>query len=74
MADDYLVILRREVSSYVPKLFDLEKIPGVNPEYVERLAAAGIKHTRHLFERAKFEHDRAELSRLTDVSDEEIEP
>ena len=72
LPNDYLVILRREVSSYAPKPFNLEKIPGVNPEYVERLAASGIKHTRHLFERAKFKDDRAELSRLTDVPDNDL--
>lgn len=72
LPDEYLVILRREVSSYVSKPFNLEKIPAVNPEYVERLAASGIKHTRHLFERAKLKDDRAELSRLTDVPDDDL--
>lgn len=64
---DYLVILRREVNSYVPKPFNLRNIPGVNPEYIERLVAVGIKHTKHLFERARSKSDRAELSRLADV-------
>jgi len=36
-------------------------------EYIERLAAVGIKHTKHLFGRAKLKRDRAELSRSVDV-------
>jgi hypothetical protein len=72
LPNDYLVILRREVSSYVPKPFNLEKIPEVNPEYIERLAASGIKNTKHLFERAKFKDGRAELSRLVDVPDDDL--
>jgi predicted flap endonuclease-1-like 5' DNA nuclease len=67
LPEDYLVILRREANSYIPKPFNLKDIPGVEPEYVERLASLGIKHTRHLFERARCKSDRAELSRLADV-------
>ena len=59
---DYLVILRREVNSYVSKPFNLNKIPGVNPEHVEKLATVGVKHTKHLFERAMSPADRAELA------------
>jgi hypothetical protein len=64
---DYLVILRREANSYIPKPVNLKDIPGVDSEYIERLAAFGIKHTKHLFERARFKRDRAELSRLVNV-------
>jgi len=69
---DYLVILRREVNSYVSKPFDLEKIPGVNPEYVKRLAAVGVKHTSHLFERAMSPADRAALAEQTGVPDDAL--
>lgn len=64
---DYLVILRREANSYVPKPVNLKDIPGVDSEYIDRLAAVGIKHTKQLFERARFKRDRAELSRLVNV-------
>ena len=64
---DYLVILRREVNSYVSKPFNLEKIPGVNPEYVETLAAVGVKHTKHLFKRAMSQTDRAALAEQASV-------
>lgn len=64
---DYLVILRREANSYMPRPVNLKDIPGVDSEYIDRLAAVGIKHTKHLFERARFKRDRAELSRLVNV-------
>jgi len=64
---DYLVILRREANSYMPKPFNLSGIPGVDPKHIERLAALGIKNTKHLFERARSKSDRAELARLADV-------
>jgi hypothetical protein len=66
---DYLVILRREVNSYISKPFGLEKIPGVNPEYVEKLSAVGIRHTKHLFERAMSQADRAALAEQAGVPD-----
>ena len=64
---DYLIILRREANSYIPRPVNLKDIPGVDSEYIERLAAVGIKHTKHLFERARFKRDRAQLSRLVNV-------
>ena len=69
---DYLAILRREVNSYLSKPFDLGKIPGVDPEYVKRLAAAGIKHTKHLFERAMSKADRAALAEQIGVPHEAL--
>ena len=64
---DYLVILRRRTGAYTPKPVDLIKFPGIEPQYVERLAAVGIKHSKHLFEQARFKQDRAELAMLADV-------
>ena len=64
---DYVVILRREANSYLPKPVNLRDIPGVNPAHIERLAGVGIKNSKHLFERGKNVRDRAELSRQIDV-------
>lgn len=69
---DYLVILRREINSYLSRPFNLEKIPGVNPEYVERLAAVGIKHTKHLFKRALSPADWAALAEAANVPDDAL--
>lgn len=63
LPSDYLIILRREANSYKPKPANLSGFPEVDPEYIERLAAMGVKHTKHLFDRARASKDRAELSR-----------
>ena len=64
---DYLVVLRREAQSYMPKPVYLDRIPGVDAGHVAKLAAAGIKHSKHLFERARTGKDRTVLSRTTGV-------
>ena len=45
---------------------------GVNPEHVEKLAAVGIKHTKHLFERAMTRADRAALAEQVGVPDDAL--
>ena len=67
---EYLTILRRRAGSYTPRSIPLKKLPGIDPEHVERLAAVGIKDTKQLFDRAKHKQERAELSRLADVPDD----
>jgi predicted flap endonuclease-1-like 5' DNA nuclease len=67
LPQDYLTIMRRRIGFYTPKPVPLGKFPGIDLEHVERLAAAGIKQTRQLLERAASKQDRAELSRLTGV-------
>jgi hypothetical protein len=64
---DYLVVLRREANSHVPKPVNLGDFPGVDPEHIKKLAAVGIKHSKHLFERAMSRGDRAALSGQVDV-------
>jgi hypothetical protein len=39
----------------------------VDPEHIRKLAAVGIKHSKHLFERARSMSDRAALCELVDV-------
>jgi hypothetical protein len=67
LPEKYLVILRRRAGTYTPKPVGLSKFPGIEPQYIERLAAAGIKHSKHLFERARSRQDRADLAALADV-------
>jgi hypothetical protein len=67
LPQDYLTILRRRLGVYTPKPVPLVKFPGVDLEHVERLATAGIKQTKQLFERAKSKQERAELSKLAGV-------
>jgi hypothetical protein len=72
LPEKYLVILRRRAGTYKPKPVSLNKLPGIKPQYVERLAAVGIKHSRHLFERAISKQDRAELARLANVPEDAL--
>lgn len=72
LPEDYLTILRRQARSYIPTPINLKEIPGVNSAHAERLAALGIKHSRHLFERARTRSDRAEVARQANISDEAL--
>jgi hypothetical protein len=63
----YLVILGRQARSYVPKLVYFREIPGVDPEQVGRLSAAGIKHSKHLFDRGATPADRVALAEETGI-------
>lgn len=72
LPEEYLAILQREVNSYISKPFNLGDIPEVDPEYLEKLASVGIKHTKHLFKRARSKRDRAELSELADVPEDAL--
>jgi hypothetical protein len=67
---DYLTILRRRAGSYTPRPIPLKKLPGIDSEHVERLAAQGIKDTKQLFERATSKKDRTKLSTLAGVPEE----
>ncbi len=48
---EYLTILSREVRSYLPNPVRLDKFPGVDSKSVSTLESAGIKNTKHLFDR-----------------------
>jgi hypothetical protein len=65
---DYLVILRREAKSYIPKPVVLREIPGVSLEDIDKLAAVGITHSKHLFARGQTVKEREELAAATGVS------
>ncbi len=69
---DYILILRREVNSYLPKPVHLEKFPGVEKNTVSKLNEVGIKNTAHLFKRIKTNADREKLSAEIGVNEEEI--
>jgi predicted flap endonuclease-1-like 5' DNA nuclease len=64
---EYLVILGREARSYRPKPVVLGEIPGVDPEHAAQLAAAGVKHSKHLFQRGQTPEQRRALAEATGV-------
>lgn len=67
LPEDYVVILGREARSFIPKLVYLRDIPGVRAEHVARLAAAGILHSKHVFERAQTPAERRTLAESTGI-------
>jgi len=70
--EDYLLILRREVNSYIPKPVNLENFPGIEKDNIKKLNNIEIKNTAHLFKRIKTEKDRKELSSETGINYEKI--
>ncbi|MCZ3365928.1 MULTISPECIES: DUF4332 domain-containing protein [Methanobacterium] len=72
LPQDYILILRREVNSYLPKPVHLEKFPGIEKDTLNKLNSKGIKNTAHLFKIIKTQEDRAKLAAETKISPEEI--
>jgi hypothetical protein len=72
LPEDYLVILRRKANGYVPNPANLADIPGVAADHAQKLAAIGIKHTRHLFERGLTPAGRAALAAESGVPPDAI--
>lgn len=72
LPEGYLAILKREVASSQPKPVALADFPGIKRVTVEKLAQLGIKDTRQLFAFVQSESDRKELSKKTEIPDEEI--
>jgi len=72
LPEDYLVILRRQAQSYIPRPVNLKDIPGVDPAHVARLADVGVKHTKHLFVRARKAAARVELGAESGVPAEAL--
>lgn len=70
--EKYLLILKREVNSYIPKAVNLDKFPGVNPETIKKLEVMKIKNTLQLFKRIKTPELRKDLADELGVTPEEI--
>ena len=68
----YLTVLRREVNSHKPQPFNLQKIPNIDLEMVQRLQECGIKNTRQIIENASTPLERTQLSRKSGLSQEKI--
>ena len=50
ISEKYLTLLRREANSYLPNPVPLDKFSGFEEKDINKLAAAGVKNSRHLFE------------------------
>lgn len=63
----YLTLLKREASSYRKNPIRIDKFPGIEPQYIHRLAAAGVRNTRQVFDLAKCKKERAQLAESVDI-------
>jgi hypothetical protein len=66
----YLTLLNREAKSYLSKPIRLDKFPGVQTEYLDRLEDEGIRNTRQLFLEAQNKSGRERLSKETGIPKE----
>ena len=69
---DYLLILKREVKSYLPNPVNLKYFPGINQDYVEKMAVMGIKNTKHLFNKIQNMEELSKLSIEADIPQNEL--
>ena len=80
ISEKSLALLRREANSYLPNPVPLDKFSGFEEKDIAKLAAAGVKNSRHLFEimienmgsgslPAKFGVSQEFLSELAGLSD-----
>jgi len=72
IGENYLTLLRREANSYLPNPVSLDKFSGFRTNEIQKLAAAGIKNTRQLFELAKNNPDLDSLPSELGVSVETL--
>ncbi|MEN6290635.1 MAG: DUF4332 domain-containing protein [Methanobacterium sp.] len=72
LPQDYILILRREVNSYLPKPVNLEKFPGIEKDTLSKLNNMGIKNTAHLFKIIKTPDERVKLAAETKINPDEI--
>lgn len=70
---DYLTILKREASSYLPNPINLKKFPGIDSKDVETLEASGIKNTKQLFTKVKINGEIEQLSQVSGISIERLD-
>ena len=70
----YLTIFLREAKTYKPKLVYLREIPGVDPDHIKRLHAAGIRNTKQMFGRSLTREDRETLSKETGIPYADLMP
>jgi hypothetical protein len=63
----YLSILNREAKSFLPNPIRLDKFPGVETKYIDKLEDVGIKNSRQLFNNANDKNKRNQLSQKTEI-------
>jgi len=69
---DYLSILKREASSYLPKPIRLKDFSGIDSKDIESLKDIGINNTRQLFNKGITGEQLNQLSQLTSIPMERL--
>ena len=64
---DYLSILKREASSYLPKPIRLKDFSGIDSKDIESLKSIGINNTRQLFNKGITGEQLKQLSQITSI-------
>lgn len=72
LSEEYLIMLKREISSNQPKPVNLVDFPGIAPDVIEKLAKHGMTNTKQLFNFVKTPSDRQNLSQKTGIAEEKI--
>jgi len=72
ISEKYLTLLRREANSYLPNPVPLDKFSGFGTSEINKLAAAGIKNSRQIFELAKNNPDPGSLPAELGISPETL--
>ena len=72
VGEEYLKILRREISGFISKPIDLSAFPEIDNKIVLRLAKIGIKTSKALFTKGVLKSDRQMLSEISGVSYDSI--
>ena len=70
---EYLTLLKREASSYLPNPIRLDRIPGITPETLRALAKEGITNSRHIINHAGDKESRGRLSNITRIPMESLD-
>jgi hypothetical protein len=72
ISEDYLVILKREMSSLEQKPVLISDFPGISGETVSRLSDTRVKTSKDFFDLFHLNEDIAAFSEKTGISEEEI--
>ena len=69
----YLVLLRREVESYLPKPFHLKEIDWVSSHVIKKLLENGVTNSEQYFARVSDKESRSSFAKETGIDHESLD-
>jgi hypothetical protein len=72
LPEDYLLILKREIKSYLPNPVNLKKFPGINQDHIAKMADLGIKNSKQITIQVKNQKELCEISKKSDISSNDL--